>query len=275
MFAALSEYNVGDAIAVFQVQDDGSLKEAPGSPYQTPPGPQALTIDPTGKYLYAALGTGYVPAGAGAYIAAFQIDPESASLTPLPGSPYQIANTSCGFPYLRDVFNRSGKQLYATEVISSTIYGFDIDSTTGVPNQRSDSPWPDFGHCLGVGLDLPFLTYSPKSLAIDGTGKFLYGLNGGNIAIYSIADNGALTFLKFTPDFSACWGAVRTDPTGNYLYAGACDIGIPPGFLAVVGFSIDHTTGDLTPLPTSPYTYPESLSFLPYGTNLVDIAVTP
>ncbi|MDP9159842.1 MAG: hypothetical protein M3O09_06380, partial [Acidobacteriota bacterium] len=69
----------------------------------------------------------------------------------------------------------------------------------------------------------------------------------------------------------ACYGAVRTDPSGNYLYAGACVNGkIAPGFGGVAGFAINHTTGDLTELPTSPYTYPQ-----PGRTFVQDITVTP
>jgi hypothetical protein len=52
-----------------------------------------------------------------------------------------------------------------------------------------------------------------------------------------------------------CFGPIRADSTGNYLYAGSCGTGVPYGYMGLVGFSIDHTTGDLTELPTSPYTY--------------------
>jgi 6-phosphogluconolactonase (cycloisomerase 2 family) len=111
---------------------------------------------------------------------------------------------------------------------------------------------------------------SPRSLAVDGSGKFLYALNTweDNIAIYSIAGDGALKFVKVAAQNIACYGAVRTDPTGNHLYAGSCVM--PHNYNALAGFSINHSTGDLTPLPTSPYTYPQT------GRPLVqDIAVTP
>ncbi len=268
IFAALSEYNTGDGIAVFQLQSDGSLKEAPGSPYPTQPGPQALSIDPTGTYLYAAASSGFVP---GAAIEAFQIDTVSASLTPVPGSPYKMPSTTCGIPYLRDLINLNGKFLYTADAVGSLINGFDIGSTTGTLSPISGSPWRDDG-CQGVGLDDPLFDYNPKSLAIDGAGKFLYALNelDMDIAIYSIGSNGSLKFLKFTPQGSACFGAVRTDPTGDYLYAGACDIGMPANFGGLTGFSINHTTGDLTTLPTAPYTYPQ-----PGRTIVQDIAATP
>jgi 6-phosphogluconolactonase (cycloisomerase 2 family) len=121
---------------------------------------------------------------------------------------------------------------------------------------------------------------SPRSLAVDGSGKFLYALNNfeDDIAIYSIASDGALKFLKFTPtQDNACYGAVRTDSTGNYLYAGSCITGplIPDPYNALVGFKINHTTGDLTLLPTSPYTYPEMNRPQGGRPQVQDIAVTP
>jgi 6-phosphogluconolactonase (cycloisomerase 2 family) len=263
IFAALSEYAQGDGVAVFQLQSNGSLKEAPGSPYPTQTGPQALKVDPSGNYLYVADGSGYIEA--------FAINTASAALTPLAGSPYQMPTETCSSTYPRDVFDAFGKTLYAADAVNSAIDGYTIEPGAGTLTPIAGSPWPDDGYCQGVGIDDPYIDYNPSSLAIDGTGKFLYALNelDMNIAIYSIAGQGALTFLKFTPTESACSGAVRTDPTGNYLYAGACN-GIPADFGGLVGFSIDHITGDLTPLPTSPYTYPQS-GF----TNVQDIAVAP
>lgn len=80
-----------------------------------------------------------------------------------------------------------------------------------------------------------------------------------------------MTFLKYAAQNIACNGSVRTDSTGNYLYAGSCGSGLPDQYNALVGFSINHTTGDLTELPTSPYTYPQA-GTTPY---VQDIAVTP
>jgi DNA-binding beta-propeller fold protein YncE len=58
--AARSEYAAGDGVAVFKVNSDGTLTEAPGSPYSTQSGPQALMVDPVGNYLYVADGSGYI-----------------------------------------------------------------------------------------------------------------------------------------------------------------------------------------------------------------------
>ena len=266
VFAARSEYAAGDGVAVFQVQNDGTLKEASGSPYSTETGPQALIVDPSGNYLYVADGSGYIEV--------FQIDTVSAALTPVPGSPVAINDNACGGAYPVDLFDLSGKYLHAADGVTSVIDGYSIASTTGTLTQIPGSPWKDTGGCQGIGgIDNPAAAYAPRSLAVDGANKFLYALNEThfqNIAIYSIRTNGALEYLKSTPTDTACWGAVRTDPGGNYLYTGSCNLGLPANFGAVEGYAINHSNGDLTRLPTSPFTFP-----LPGRTFIQDIAVTP
>jgi 6-phosphogluconolactonase (cycloisomerase 2 family) len=275
VFAALSEYAPGDGVAVFQVQSDGSLQMAPGSPYPTETGPQAFTMDPNGYYLYVADGSGYIDA--------FQINGAAATLSPLPGSPYQLPITSCEpgvsfSAYPVSLLDLGGNDLYAANGVAGVIDGFGVASDAGTLTALSGSPWEDT-HCEGgSGIDYPQAWMSPKSLAVDGTGKFLYALNNfeNNIAIYSIESDGALKFLKFTPTNSACYGAVRTDSTGNYLYAGACAAWLTiQDYNALVGFSINHSTGDLTPLPTSPYTYPEMGRPQGGRPQVQDVAVTP
>jgi 6-phosphogluconolactonase (cycloisomerase 2 family) len=264
VFAALSEYATGDGVAVFQVQANGSLKEAPGSPYPVQSGPQTLSVDPSGKYLYVGSGSGYVEA--------FQINTVSAALTPLPGSPYQVPYQTCGSAYPRDLISLLGKYLYVGDGTSGAIDGYSVASGAGTLSDLAGSPWADT-HCEGAAIDDPLFTYSPRSMAVDGTGKFLYALNMWemNIAIYAIQPSGALKFLKFAAQNSVCYGAVRTDPSGNYLYTGGCSLGtIPPGYGGLLGYAINHSTGDLTELPTSPYTYVQ-----PGRTFVQDITVTP
>jgi 6-phosphogluconolactonase (cycloisomerase 2 family) len=279
IFAALSEYAAGDGVAVFQLQSDGSLKLAPGSPYATEPGPQAFAQDPDGKYLYVASST----AG---YIDAFAVDTVSAALTPLPGSPYKLPDVPCDPPnvvftaYPVSLIDLAGNYLYAADGTGGQIDGSTVASSAGTLTTLSGSPWKDGGCEGGSGIDYPQAWMNPRSLAVDGTGKFMYALNNftNNIAIYSIASDGALTFLKFTPTAdNACYGAARTDSTGDYLYAGSCITGplIPDPYNALVGFKINHTTGDLTLLPTSPYTYPEMNRPQGGRPQVQDIAVTP
>jgi 6-phosphogluconolactonase (cycloisomerase 2 family) len=99
--------------------------------------------------------------------------------------------------------------------------------------------------------------YNPGWVAIDGTGKFLYGVNQyfGNISIYSISSTGSLTFIKNTASLEQpCpFAPIVTDPAGNYLYEVGCANNYAITFNTVLGYTINHSTGDLTPAPGSPF----------------------
>lgn len=256
IFATRDEQAAGDGVEVFQRQSDGSLKPAPGSPYATQIGPQALIVDPSGKYLYVADFSDR--SGTSDYIDAFEINGTSGTLTPVPGSPFPIpvpGNCTAGAADATDVIDLAGKYLYTADAWMDSISGFAIGGA-GTLTDISGSPWPDYGGC-NFPPSCSWCSSNPSSLAIDGTGKFFYGINSNiwDISIYSIGANGMLSYLKDTPTLVACFGPVRTDSSGNYLYAGSCNA--PYNYVGLVGYSINHQTGDLTELPTSPYTFPE------------------
>lgn len=272
IFAAREELHPGDGVAVFQLQSDGSLLPAAGSPYATQIGPQALVVDPSGKYLYVAEQTGPQES----YIEAFSINGTSGALTPLPGSPFHISipnNCAAGAASPFDIIDSAGKYLYTADAWMDSVSGLAIGGTTGTLTEIAGSPWPDNGGC-DVPPTCETCAANPISLAVDGTGKFLYGVNQEvrDISIYSIGSNGALTYLKDTGTNVGCFGPIRADSTGNYLYASSCGTSVPYGYIGLVGFSINHTTGDLTELPTSPYTYLNQSTHAPV---LQSFTVTP
>jgi 6-phosphogluconolactonase len=252
------------------------LAPAPGSPYPTQIGPKALVVDPSGKYLYVAdFGNGIDSD----YINAFEIDETSGALTAVPGSPFPIpvaSNCTYGAANVTDIIDPAGEYVYTADSWMDSISGFAIAGTTGTLTVMAGSPWADEGGCV-VPPDCSSCALNPSSLAIDGTGKFLYGLNSAsdvwNIAVYSIGANGALAFVKYAANREAgcVAGPIRADSTGNYLYTSAC-AGVPAGYIGLAGFSINHTTGDLTELPTSPYTYLNQSTHAPV---LQSFTVTP
>jgi 6-phosphogluconolactonase len=260
VFATRDENGSGDGVAVFAVQNDGSLVEAAGSPYLTQPGPWTMVMDPGGQYLYVAT-TDYYGVNQYFSIDAFAFNATLGVLTPVPGSPFAFRIPSaCGattlFPY--GLFDLSSKYLYVADPGMDSISGATIASSIGNLAEIGGSPWPDEGGCNPPPNE-PIYWAGPVSLAVDGAGKFLYALNAGaqNIAIYSIAANGALTFSKYAETGDVCSGSLGTDSTGSYLYAGNCySSSVYAGYNAISGFSINPTTGDLTQLPGSPYTYP-------------------
>jgi 6-phosphogluconolactonase len=267
VFVTRDEQSAGDGVEVFELQSDGSLKPAPGSPYATENGPQALVVDPTGKYLYVA--------DQSDYINAFEINTTSGMLTPLAGSPFKTrvpSNCRAGSDNPLDIIDFAGKYLYTADDFIDSISGFTI-GVSGAPAEMAGSPYPDNGGC-NVPVQCTSCSQNPSSLAIDGTGKFLYGVNTApdvyDISIYSIGANGALTHIKDAAQMLTCYAPIRGDATGNYLYAESCNA--PGGYIGLVGFSINHTTGDLTELPSSPYTYPNQSTKAPV---LQNFTVTP
>ncbi len=269
IYATRDEQAAGDGLAVFELQSDGSLKPAPGSPYATEIGPQALVVDPGGRYLYVADATNYIDA--------FAIDETTGMLTPVSGSPFKLrvpSTCNAGGVLPVDIIDPAGKYAYTADKFIDSISGFQIGSTSGTLTELAGSPWPDNGGC-NVPPSCSFCANNPSSLAVDGTGKFLYGVNGDleDISIYSIGANGALTYVKDVGTSLGCVGPIRADSTGNYLYTGSCGVGVPNGYRGLVGFSINHTTGNLTESPTSPYNYPVPAQ----STNAVlqSFAVTP
>ena len=241
VFAAGNEDAAGDGIEVFQVESNGSLVKAPGSPFATENGPRALVVDPTGKYLYVGDDSNYLEA--------FAIS-SSGYLTPLAGSPYSmpLPKNGCGVNPT-DIVDPFGTRLYTADSGDNSVSGYNINGSTGIPTQIAGSPWSGEGGCIG-GINQS--AFNPVALAVDGQGKFLYGLNAENesISIFSInSSSGALTWIKDTANTTGGWpGPIRTDPTGNYIYTtGSGGIGV---------YAINHTTGDLTASPSSPIPLP-------------------
>jgi 6-phosphogluconolactonase (cycloisomerase 2 family) len=132
--------------------------------------------------------------------------------------------------------------LFASNFDDNTITAYSIDSTTGVLAEISGSP---FSFPVGVGNGGP--------LAVDPKGRFLfYSDPSGQIGTFIINSNGSLT---------PSGGAIQqdgnepvqmaADPSGHFLYVS--NYSDSPGG-DISAFSIDSTSGALTPLPGSPFT---------------------
>lgn len=264
-------FAAGNGVTVFKLNSNGSLTMVPGSPFPLKLSPTGLTVDPSGKYLYASETSYDINTGDGAsYIDAYQIDEISGALTPVSGSPYEMtsANPSeCGVGP-EDIADAFGAHLYTADILESAVAGFSIEPSTGTLTKISGSPFNAICGDYGETQNL----YNPESLTVLPTGDYLFGLNGSSdsVGIYAInAGNGALKFVGRTPGsfggISSGSNFVRSDPSGKFIYAfGFTDNG--NGNSVVVGFSVNHSTGALTPVPGSPLQIPS------YGGTLT---VTP
>ena len=192
----------GGPILAYRIGVNGTLTAVKGSPF-TLQGVSSRysTIDPSGKFLYAA-GFG----GSSGAVAAYRIDSNGA-LTIVPGSPFQA---STGVQGLYSVtIDPTSSDLFTLDISNSRIFAYNIGSN-GALTPVSGSP---------------FATPSAGPVALDPTGQFLYvGNASGNNNEVSVYSNsaGALTPISGSPfplpvPSDEIW-SVTLDPTGRFAY---------------------------------------------------------
>jgi 6-phosphogluconolactonase (cycloisomerase 2 family) len=230
----------GNGIDGFTIGQNGTLSPINGSPW---PGPGnyyggALSIDPAGKFVYAA------NAASPGYVAGFTVSAATGALTAMAGSPFPA-----GVAPFQPVVDRSGKFLYVTDYLDPQggIYAFGINPSTGVLTSIAGSPFPT----------LP--AAEPLGLVTDPSGKFLYAsLSAGySIAAFTIdSTTGALTSVPGSPFPTGAgsgpgWflDSITIDPSAKFFYALSSS-----GFSSVVSvFTIDSSSGALTSVDGSPF----------------------
>jgi 6-phosphogluconolactonase len=204
-------------------------------------------------------------------ISAFTVDSTTGALTPVPGSPFAAAgNTPTGV-----AVDPSGKFAYVTTRCLSnvscqngTVSAYTINSTTGALTPVPGSPF--------AGGTVP------KSIAVDPSGKFAYVVNeclnspfpcvvNGAVSAYTInRTTGALTLVPGSPFAAgAITFSVTVDPSGKFVYVVNVCTSLTAGCVGngtISAYSIDSTTGALTPVLGSPFAA---------GGNSASLAVTP
>jgi 6-phosphogluconolactonase len=215
----------------------GALTPVPGSPFATGHGPQAISADPTGSFLYV-LNDGFIGASGNdiGSISAYTINAASGALTEVAGSPFDA--TVVGNPASLAV-HPSGKFVYASGSFNEigVIAGYAIDGATGALSPVSGSP---------------FFTQEafPFSMAVDPTGRFAYVVNfGGALTAFSItASTGALTLVGPPFAIGTRPASVAVDPTGRFVYVANSS----PFTGSIYGYAIDPST-ILSPIVGSPF----------------------
>jgi 6-phosphogluconolactonase (cycloisomerase 2 family) len=164
-------------------------------------------------------------------ISGYHIDPNSGSLTELPGSPFIAAPTATSpGPMIGD---RLGKFLYVLNRGTIGCKGcssLSIFSQDGQGNlvPLAGSPFPSIGFAVA-----------------DPTGNIVYQSSGNDIVTMLIdASSGALIQLADSPGF-AQFVSMTMHPAGTFLY-GASGNGVWVGSSSV-------TSGAVTPVPGSPF----------------------
>lgn len=175
------------SISGFSFDSSGALSPVPHSPITVGHQPNWIATDPAGKFLYVAnLQDGT--------FSGFTIDGSTGALSAMRGSPFGVVTNSPNIiPLSSLVVDASGKYIYVTSLAaSSNVYGFTIDSTSGVPTAAIGQPVPTGG--------------SSAFIVTDTTGKLLFVGNqtSNTISGLQIAPStGVLTLVSTTSTGSA------------------------------------------------------------------------
>ena len=266
----------GQNISAFTISTStGGFVPVPGSPFSTAPNADGLTVDPLGRFLFIGAGSGAL---------AFDINPSSGALSLVAGSPFPAppaglnpGSVACYGPCLATTSVLYYPQYNGTGTFS--INGFAIDSTTGSLTSlgyvgAGGCCTTDFNSAVDTKHGFYFLgtgtwieTYSINAtsgaltetsftqpangedfVAVDLSGQFLYALSD-NLLVYSIdATSGALTPLSAaTVSVGNAPRQIAFDLSGKYVYVANA------GSQSISAFVLDSTTGQLAPVPGSPF----------------------
>ncbi|MFP5235943.1 MAG: lactonase family protein [Acidobacteriota bacterium] len=185
------------------------------------------------------------------------------ALTILSGSPYTLPAQNLNSGIAAMALTPDNSTLYVLRSIPAAIVAFHVDSQTGALTLLSNSI--SFSQAIDRG-----------ELTVDPTGHFLYAaLSATNqsyaaIGVYSIApDTKALSAISSSPypqPANAGLSSMVLDPTGRFLYLTNATTG------QLLGYTVDATTGGLTPMPgmplNTPSVYTSSIALNPSGNML-------
>jgi 6-phosphogluconolactonase len=230
----VANYSAG-TLAVFRVQNDGSLSEAtqviqhegsgPDEGRQEGPHAHSVTMDPTGSRVVACdLGIDRV--------IVYDLSTESCTLQPAPAGPTAVAP---GAGPRHFAFHPSGQYGYVVNELDSTVVALEYAAETGGldPIQVVSTLPPEFegtSHCADI--------------RVHPSGRFLYASNRGHdsIACYRIdPGSGRLELVEIEASGGETPRNFNIEPSGRYLYAANQGTG------NIVQLAIDPETGELTP----------------------------
>jgi 6-phosphogluconolactonase (cycloisomerase 2 family) len=242
----VTNLNAG-AVAAFTYDSlTGTLNTVAGSPFQAGDTPvQAVVAGFLNQFLYVS----NLNDSAGG-ISAFTIDFNTGALTPISGSPY-ATGAAGSFPGPSALAISGNRQILYVGLVGTTnannkIAAFAIDQNTGALTAIPGSPFV-------TGNAPQYMALVPVTL---GNMEFLYTSNVQDKTISAFiidGTSGTLTAISGSPYHGATsLGGLAVTPTatstGNYfLYAA------DPQAKTVIAFTVDGTTGALSPVSGSPF----------------------
>jgi 6-phosphogluconolactonase (cycloisomerase 2 family) len=172
-------------------------------------------------------------------VSAYAIDDDTGVIAAITGSPFPAGSTPASV-----TTDPSGKFAYVANFSSKNISAYTINARTGFLAPITGSPFP-----AGTG---------PVSAAVDPSGRFAYVANqGGSISAYTIdPSTGFLTPIPGSPFPTGAnteLFSVTVDPTGQFVYVANFAVSLPT-VGSIFAYTIDVSTGALTPITGSPFT---------------------
>ena len=193
-------------------------------------------IDPTNRYLYAWV---LLPTSIG--VSVFSIDPSTAALTEIPGSPFPVTDTSVYLEYnVRVSASPLGDFVFVsvfTNAGGSEVFAFSADPTTGALTATSASPFP-------IGNAVASILHP--------SGKFIYATlpSATDPSLSGYAVDPTSGSISSTPvssvSTSSYHGSTLIDPDGNVLVFNDSDN-------TASTYLIDGSTGALSNVAGSPF----------------------
>jgi len=205
----------------------GALKTVSGSPFSLGPLSYAggLATNAPAQILYV---------GDAGKIDALKADATGA-LSPILGSPFPA-----GVNLYLTVDPQTRFLFASEETPPGNVLAFTIDASTGGLTAVQGSPYPTIPGYVG--------NTQPTEIVVDSSGSFVYTglLTTGQVAAFSIMPSGALNPVPGSP-FAAGKSPIALATVNGFLYvSNALDE-------TISGYSINPTTGVLTPLSNSPF----------------------
>jgi hypothetical protein len=166
----------------------------------------------------------------------------SGQLIPLPGFPILTGGNGSGIAPERVVYDAVGSRLYAANDASNSVSVWSVNNTTGALTPLPFSPIvlpAGFGGCISVNP-------SGSVLVVGGASSGAPG-----ILSYRIAADGTPTQAAGSPFATGAAGPASCtfSRDGAYFYTG----GGGSSSRLFAGFSVDQSSGSLTPLAGSPF----------------------
>jgi 6-phosphogluconolactonase len=189
----------------------------------------------TGNMLTAASGKFLLVTDSGASnVKVFSINLTTGALTPVAGSPFAIGGRGGGSLSL----DPSGQYLYAPYL--NGVAAFRFNSSTGALSPLAGSPFSDGSSPLAGAVDPSGKFYYTTGSTAQ-TGLSVYSLNAGTGALAAIAGSPFATPLG-NPPYN-----LVVSPAGGSIYATV------PSNNALLGISINLSSGAPSPIPGSPF----------------------